>query len=280
MKNIILDKIALNITNIFLKDANNNPIYPGDILIKFNQHFDNFEMSLKRLKYITPANNYLKIFDELKKFNLDITFFNFDCDIVTAEYFYLNDIKEPVLYFHGLEQTFHFDNIIDERTTRYKHLTDEEANRYKIGLIPIFENFGETIEIKYNFLKSNFGKNYKILKIIDTDDDKKLICFEYRFKDNIEYKKAKAYQRGILIRENWFKNKIGFPELYYYINGKNIFDEYINKVDKSDYFLFKIIYYVENKLNLNKNHESLEIFCTKNKNLNKRIYFFKGKKGK
>ena len=288
MNKLDLDNILLNISNVFVKDKEGNSIYPGDILIKNNERYESFEYNMsillnrrsnKNLKSSFLLDKYTKLIYFLTDLKSPATFFNFHNDIVVAEYFNLKEfIKTPILFFIGIEQSFHFDMQLQDMTN-YKIIKEKDIDIQRIGLLTIFEEFGNKIKTECDKLNSIFGKNYEILKIVEMENYK-ILCFKYKIKNSVYYKKVKKYQKGIFQRLNWHKNsnKILFPNLYYYLDGNNIFKKITeykdwNKNKSLDYW--SLIYKVENEMK--KDHSYLEIFCSKYDDLKNKIYFYKGK---
>ncbi len=303
METNVLNKISLNISNIFHKDYNDEPIYSGDILISAGHKSidinNNFQIlyNLIKFKIGSKATDKLicDIYNFLKSLKFQFKLINFNIsenEIVTSEYFLFKNQYKPFLFFHGLYETFNFNYaMLDNKIMNIKnyiHLTEPYINELNLGLTVIHKDFGQKIEDRIKYLNSIFGKNYKIIRLWNLNKTKNicLIFFTYKIKDMIQYKKAKKYQKGVLQRLNWYKSSVTFPILSICLNEKNIFEEALNinkykrmTFNKLLYNYFDILYAIENRYEKNKslNHKLLSIFCSKSINSNKKIYFFKGK---
>jgi len=304
MKNKNLDMMSLNICGSLLKDQKGEIIFPGDLLIKNNEHLEFAESKFNNtpIEKLILKNEYGEMTSFLKSLPFPCSLYSFTDDICTAEYFNIDvkGIKNPILAFHGLLNSWLFNmnhdfivgfNNLQDYTKNYKHLIDKEAEKCRIGISSTneFVKNDRTIEKLIKKLTSQFSGKAEILKILSIKEKHCIsenVIFKYRLKDLISYKKAKKFQKGIIERLNWYKNfdKIMFPWIHFYLRENDIFEmalkdghfslSYKNIKDALNHYI-NIIYHYE-KLE-GYNHKDLSIFCTKYKNSNKRIYFYKGK---
>ena len=300
MQNKDIDIISLNMNNLLLKDQKGEIIYPGDLLIKNNEFLEFAENKFNNssIENFILKDGYESIIPFIKSLPYPTSLYSLSDDISVAEYFNIDikNIKNPILGLHGLLQSMKFNinqNFI-ERSPEYKHLKNDELDKYKIGIISTneFSKNEKNVELLIKKLISKFSGKVKILKIVPIKTENCIsenIIFKYKIKDMISYKKAKKIQKGIFERLNWYKkyDKIMFPWIYYFYKEKNIFekalndDEIIKKYNNSVQEMlnnyYQILYHYEEKEdNHTTNHKNFSIFCKKNKFSNKKIYFYKG----
>ena len=299
MDNRILDNLSMTIGNIIKSDQKDELIYSGDLLIKSSLLTEEVDKAINYaiqndVSYITGSNVLNECIKYLKSLNDKSINFSLALDyedIIVAEYFNLEILNNPVLCFHSNFVSFSFDNyyVSEKYKKYYRHLTEKDINEEKTCFLSTkrYVYHDQKVESIIEKLNSIFSKKIKVLKIIKVDEED-CVIFTFKIKDSIAYKKAKKFQKGVFERLNWYKNLEGnqFPFLYYFYKNENLFELALNDFEICKKYIssekmfnswIDILYHFE-RIDKSFRHSDFSIFCKKYKSIDKKIYFYKGRK--